>query len=71
MPGMSKLKESSQQAVAYMIREINHICRDIGKRAPGSEGERKAGEYMAQVLERDCGCRGVRVESFREHPDAF
>ena len=71
MPGMSKLKESSQQTVAYMIREINHICRDMGKRAPGSEGEHKAGEYMAQVLERDCGCRDVRVESFREHPDAF
>lgn len=63
--------ESSQQAVAYMIREITRICCDMGKRAPGSEGERKAGAYMARILETECGCTDVRVETFREHPDAF
>ena len=67
----SKLSDNSRQAVSYMIEEITQICRDMGKRAPGSEAERRAGEYMARVLERDCGCRDVRVESFREHPAAF
>ena len=71
MPGMSKLMKSSRQAVAYMIREITRICRDMGKRAPGSEGERKAGACMARVLETECGLAEVRVEAFREHPDAF
>ena len=68
---MLKLMESSRQAVAYMVKEITHICRDMEKRAPGSEGERKAGAHMARVLETECGCADVQVESFREHPDAF
>ena len=71
MNGISELLKNSRQAAAYMIAEITRVCRDAGKRAPGSMGERRAGEYMARVLERDCGCRDVRVESFREHPDAF
>ena len=71
MRGMKALEDNSCQAVSYMIEEITRICRDLGKRAPGSEAERRAGAYMAGVLERDCGCRDVRVETFREHPDAF
>ena len=71
MFAVSKLLEYSHQAISYMIEEITGICRDMGKRAPGSAGERRAGEYMARVLERDCGCKDVIVESFREHPDAF
>lgn len=61
----------SRQAVAYMVREITHICRDMQRRGPGSTGEREAAEYMAQVLRTDCGCTDVRVETFREHPNAF
>ena len=61
----------SKQAVSYMIHEITHICRDMDKRAPGSSGERKAGEYMAHILEKECGCREVKTESFMEHPASF
>ena len=68
---MRTLLESSAAAVAYMIREITRICRDMNKRAPGSAGEREAGEYMARVLKTECGCEDVRIESFREHPAAF
>ena len=67
----SKLLEGSHRVVSYMIKEIAFICRNLGKRAPGSESERRAGEYLAKVLERDCGCSDVRMDSFREHPDAF
>ena len=63
-PTMSELADHSKQAVSYMIDEITHICRDMEKRASGSDGERKAGEYMAGVLEKECGCRNVKTESF-------
>ena len=41
------------------------------KRAPGSEGEREAAEYMAGILKNECGCAQVNVETFKEHPAAF
>lgn len=36
----------------YMIDEITHICKDMPKRSPGTEGERVACEYMADVLKK-------------------
>ncbi len=54
-----------------MISEITHICRDMKKRAPGSEGEREAAEYMAGILQSECGCNRVDIETFSEHPGAF
>ena len=66
-----KLLQHSKEAVSYMVSEITHICRDMKKRAPGSEGETEAGKYMADVLARDCGCKNVRIERFMEHPSAF
>lgn len=68
---LSRLLENSPRAVSYMIGEITHICRDMKKRSPGSEGEREAAEYMAGVLKNDCGCKDVKIETFREHPAAF
>ncbi len=68
---MAELDRNSGQAVSYMVREITRICRAGKRRAPGSEGERETGEYLAGVLEKECGCRDVRVEPFSEHPDAF
>ncbi len=62
---------NSADAVAYMVKEITHICRDMRKRAPGSAGEREAADYMAGLLRRDCGCDSVQIESFSEHPSAF
>ena len=56
MNRLSTLYGTSAQAVSYMVKEITHICRDLKKRAPGSEGEREAGEYMADILENECGC---------------
>ena len=68
---LSKLKENAESAVSYMAGEIGYICRDMGKRAPGSAGEREAAEHMAGALEKDCGCEGVRMEPFRVHPASF
>ena len=71
MKNLSILSENSKQAVSYMVGEITHVCRDMKKRAPGSEGEREAGVYMSGILEKECGCSDVKTESFREHPASF
>lgn len=60
-----------KEAAAYMVKEITYICKNLGKRDPGSEGEKKACEYMAEVLKNDCGCERADVESFKENPGAF
>ncbi len=65
------LISSSGESISYMAQEIVHICESCGKRAPGSEGERKASEYLAEKLEKECGCKGVKTETFAEHPDSF
>ena len=61
----------SKESVQYIKEEITHICRDLKKRAPGTEGEREAAEYMAGILQKDCGCRSVKTEVFTAHPSAF
>ena len=68
---MRMLDIDFQSAVAFALREITHICRDMKKRAPGSKGEREAAEYMAASLEKECGCTDVRIEAFKEHPASF
>ncbi|MBO7177794.1 MAG: M20/M25/M40 family metallo-hydrolase [Clostridia bacterium] len=67
----SKLIAEKQQSAKYMVDEITHICKDMPKRAPGSEGEKVACEYMADVLKNECGCERVTIESFKENPNAF
>ena len=54
-----------------MVEEITYICKKIEKRSPGSTGEKKACEYMAEVLKKDCGCERADVESFKENPGSF
>ena len=41
------------------------------KRDPGSEGEKVACQYMADVLKKDCGCERADLESFKENPGSF
>ncbi len=68
---LEKLIRNKQQSAQYMIDEITHICKDMPKRDPGSEGEKIACEYMAEVLKKDCGCEKVTVEPFKENPGSF
>ena len=71
MDRMTGLYENRAEAVSFMVEGITHVCRNLKKRAPGSEGEREAGEYMAGVLKNECGCPDVKIETFAEHPAAF
>lgn len=68
---LNKIISKKDKATDYMVDEITYICKNIEKRAPGSEGEKKACEYMADVLKKDCGCDRVTVEPFSENPRSF
>ena len=68
---LKKIIEKKDFFAKYMIDEITHICKTFEKRDPGSNGEKQACEYMADVLKNDCGCDRVSVESFKENPDSF
>ena len=68
---IQELNTDIKPAIDFVLREITHICHDMKKRAPGSEGEREAAAYMAESLEKDCGCKDVRIETFQEHPASF
>ena len=63
--------DQKDKAAKFMLREITYIFKNLGKRNPGSEGEKKACEHMAKVLRDKCGCEDVQIESFTERPGAF
>ena len=71
MADLSKIIENKSDSAQYMIDEITHICKDMPKRSPGTEGEKIACEYMADVLKKDCGCERADVEEFKENPGSF
>ncbi len=68
---LDKIIEKKDEAANYMIKEITHIIKSFGKRDPGSDGERKSCEYMADVLKNNCGCDRIEIESFKENPGSF
>ena len=70
---LQKIIDKKEWAAQYMIDEITHICKDFEKRDPGSKGELQASEYMAEVLEKECGCDPelTKIESFKENPGSF
>ncbi len=68
---LDKIIAKKRESAEYMVKEITYICKNLGKRDPGSEGEKKACEYMAKVLKEDCGCDRADVESFSENPGSF
>ena len=70
MADLSKIIEQKEQAAQYMVDEITHICQNMPKRDPGSEGEQLACEYMAEQL-RSYGCDKVYIDTFEEHPRSF
>lgn len=56
MGKLQKLIDNKAQSAKFMCDEIAHICNDMPKRDPGSEGEKMACEYMTDYLKHDCGC---------------
>lgn len=68
---LSSVIDNQKKYADYIVKEITYICKNLGKRDPGSEGEKQACEYMAKVLKEDCGADRVSIESFEEHPGSF
>ena len=68
---LTKIINKKDEAAQYMIDEITHIIKTFDKRDPGSKGERQACQYMAEVLQKDCGCEQADVEPFKENPGSF
>ena len=71
MADFKKLIDNKAESAQYMIDCITDVIKTCGKRGPGSEGEKKSCEFMADVLKNDCGCERADVESFKEHPHSF
>ena len=68
---LKKIINNKDSAAKYIIDEITYVIKNCGKRDPGSEGEKKSCEYMAEVLKKDCGCEDVKIESCEVAPRAF
>ena len=70
---LQKIIDKKDWAAKYMIDEITHIIKTFEKRDPGSKGELQATEYMAEVLEKECGCdpKLTKIEGFKENPGSF
>ena len=71
MSKFQKLIDERETSAQYMVDEITHICKNMPKRPPGSEGEKQACEYMAEVLLNDCNCESAKIENFKVSPDSF
>lgn len=68
---LKRIIDKKEKAAQYIIDDITKVIKTCGKRDPGSEGEKKSCEYMADVLKKDCGCENVKIESYPVHPRAF
>ncbi|MCQ2485893.1 MAG: M28 family peptidase [Clostridia bacterium] len=66
------VKNASEQLKAcgdFAKENITHICSEFGPRCCGSEAEKNAQEYMADILKNYAD--DVKRETFDAHPDAF
>ncbi len=62
---VAKVRESTN----FAIREIKKVCKNIGPRAPGSESENKAQDYIAENCAKFADV--VEKETFKLSPRAF
>lgn len=62
-------KERKEQSVNYICDGIKDVIVKFGPRDPGSEGERKAQEYMAEELRKYSD--HVTIEDFKVTPHSF
>lgn len=66
---MNISKERKEQSVDYICGGIENVIKTCGKRDPGSSGERKAQEMMAEELRKYSD--NVTVEDFKLNPKSF
>ena len=62
---VAKVRESTN----FAVREIKKVCKNIGPRAPGTESENKAQDYIAENCSKFADT--VEKETFKLSPRAF
>ena len=67
---LKNIIDNKDKYAQYMVDEITHICKNLPKRGPGSEGEKLSCEYIGEEMKK-FGCDEVKVESYVEHPGSF
>lgn len=63
------LRERKIEYARYMSEEITHVCKNMDKRASGSDGEKQAIDYMATQLSDSCD--KISIEPFKVNPASF
>ena len=48
--GFDSIRENKRESATFMAGHIEKVIKTFGKRSAGSEGERKAAEYMGELL---------------------
>lgn len=66
---LDNIKQNKKESAQFMVDEITKICKEMPKRAPGSEGEEQACRYMAQQLSEYAD--DVTMEDFQVTPASF
>lgn len=61
--------ERKEKSISFIRSGIEQVIKTCGKRSPGSVGEKRALEYMAEELRKYSDL--VTIEEFRLHPKAF
>lgn len=64
-------KKLHQESVDYSMQAIKHICQTFPPREPGSEGERKAQEYLKEEILSNNWADSAVIEEFSVAPKAF
>ena len=67
--GFDSIRENKRESATFMAGHIEKVIKTFGKRPAGSEGEKKAAEYMGELLKPYAD--DIRLEPFPVYPAAF
>lgn len=67
--GFDSIRENKRESATFMAEHIEKVIKTFGKRSAGSEGEKKAAEYMGELLKPYAD--DIRLEPFPVYPAAF
>ena len=67
--GFDSIRENKRESATFMAEHIEKVIKTFGKRPAGSEGEKKAAEYMGELLKPYAD--DIRLEPFPVYPAAF
>ena len=66
---IENFRQQFKELADFSVKEITHICDTFGPRPCGEEGEKKAQEYMMELLKKSAD--ETERTTFSVHPEAF